>query len=528
MKNVILRLLTLNLLLIDILNAQYLNVQVNSNSTYIYGEESVMINPINSNQIVAGVIQLFSNTNLGYYYTSNGGLNWSGGPLISTLAKPISDPCVFVDTAGNFYYTGIATLTNGNAIICFKSTNGGINWTNGSLLAQLYPKLDDMPTACVDFSNSQYRNNIYVTFTLFDPVGNYDSTYVYFCRSSNGANTFSTPVRIGKISGIDTGGYGNNSTPEGPVPCTGINGEVYVCFPHNEQVYFNRSTDAGNTWLDNDIPVSQLIGGWTGQWNNGRNFSPVIACDYSNSAFRGNIYICFSDLRNANDRDIWLVKSTNGGYNWSNSVRVNNDSPGHDQKMPWICVDQVTGYIWIVFYDSRNHALNYFDAYVARSTDGGNSFQNVQVSTSSIFNNVFGEYIGISAYHNKVRPVWTSIPVAVWTALIDTFPIGIKKISIEIPNNYELFQNYPNPFNPSTTFKFDLPKESFIKLIIYDLLGREVATLINEELNPGNYEVPWSATGGAGNYSSGVYFYKLTATAGTETFSCTRKLILLQ
>ncbi len=93
------------------------------------------------------------------------------------------------------------------------------------------------------------------------------------------------------------------------------------------------------------------------------------------------------------------------------------------------------------------------------------------------------------------------------------FIIGINPITTEIPNKFSLYQNYPNPFNPVTKIKFDLPKSESVKMIIYDALGREITTLVNEKLNPGTYLVDWDAT----NYPSGVYFYQLISGSYIET-----------
>src|SRR4030095_14880450 len=82
-------------------------------------------------------------------------------------------------------------------------------------------------------------------------------------------------------------------------------------------------------------------------------------------------------------------------------------------------------------------------------------------------------------------------------------PIGIVNIHGEIPDSYNLGQNYPNPFNPVTNLTFQIPNGGFVKLIIFDVLGREVETLVNENLKPGMYKVDWDASG----YSSGIYFY---------------------
>lgn len=85
--------------------------------------------------------------------------------------------------------------------------------------------------------------------------------------------------------------------------------------------------------------------------------------------------------------------------------------------------------------------------------------------------------------------------------------VGIQQISSEIPDKYRLNQNYPNPFNPVTKIKFQIKESGFVSLNIYDILGRQVATLVNENLNPGYYEVPFIVP----QISSGIYFYKISA-----------------
>jgi hypothetical protein len=85
--------------------------------------------------------------------------------------------------------------------------------------------------------------------------------------------------------------------------------------------------------------------------------------------------------------------------------------------------------------------------------------------------------------------------------------VGSQQIASQLPKTFSLSQNYPNPFNPVTSIKFSVPKQSHVKLIVYDLLGREVATLVNEIRNPGYYEVPFDAV----NFASGVYFYRMEA-----------------
>lgn len=95
---------------------------------------------------------------------------------------------------------------------------------------------------------------------------------------------------------------------------------------------------------------------------------------------------------------------------------------------------------------------------------------------------------------------------------------GVISSISELPSGYFLGNNYPNPFNPSTTIKFGISKRLFVKLKIYNSLGLEVGNLISQSLSPGTYEVKWNA----GNFSSGIYYYKFESRDFTET----RKMIL--
>jgi len=98
--------------------------------------------------------------------------------------------------------------------------------------------------------------------------------------------------------------------------------------------------------------------------------------------------------------------------------------------------------------------------------------------------------------------------------------IGINHIGNSVPKQYLLHQNYPNPFNPVTNIKFDIPQRSNVKISVYDILGKEISVLVNEELNTGTFEVNWDAS----NFPSGVYFYKIE----TEDYSESKKMVLVK
>jgi len=98
--------------------------------------------------------------------------------------------------------------------------------------------------------------------------------------------------------------------------------------------------------------------------------------------------------------------------------------------------------------------------------------------------------------------------------LVDSVLLTSKKeLSSEVPGDFCLYQNYPNPFNPSTFISFDIPKNSHIRLVVYDALGREAAVLVNETLQAGHHEYSWNARG----FPSGVYYYRLQAAGFGET-----------
>jgi len=97
---------------------------------------------------------------------------------------------------------------------------------------------------------------------------------------------------------------------------------------------------------------------------------------------------------------------------------------------------------------------------------------------------------------------------------------GSKRPPSEVPEHFALDQNYPNPFNPSTTIRYELPHASRVSLKIYNTLGQEVATLVNETKAAGVYTVQFDA----GNLASGVYFYRLQA----RNFVETKKLVVLR
>ena len=147
-------------------------------------------------------------------------------------------------------------------------------------------------------------------------------------------------------------------------------------------------------------------------------------------------------------------------------------------------------------YLSRNNGMSWINK--NQGFDGPTSVENLLI---------VNDYIYSSTEHSTYRRLLSE-------------STGINFISSEIPSNYSLFQNYPNPFNPSTNIKYQISKNSFVILKVYDLLGREISTLVNELQKAGVYEVQFSNS----ELTSGIYFYRMQA----GNYSETKKMVYIK
>ena len=232
-----------------------------------------------------------------------------------------------------------------------------------------------------------------------------------------------------------------------------------------------------------------------------------------------------------------IFRSTNNGLNWVNIY----SSP---DELNVIAVSQ-SGIIYV----SKQRSI-------LRSTDNGSTFVDMNLNIDVNFNHFLfldnnkfvvateknGVYYFDGASCNPVnigldiKFIWSLAANEDGNVLAGTVksgiyvsngPIGINPISSEIPNQFSLSQNYPNPFNPVTKIEFAIPNGDASQTIlsVYDILGREVAVLVNEQLKPGTYEVDWDAS----SFPSGVYYYKLlTETSQRYVFTESKKMVLLK
>lgn len=160
----------------------------------------------------------------------------------------------------------------------------------------------------------------------------------------------------------------------------------------------------------------------------------------------------------------------------------------------------------------------------------------IQLATDSLFNSIVYDTSGVTRSYLQMRPwillanvkyYWkvnatnlagTGAWSAIWNFRIN--PTGIYQYSSELPKEFRLFNNFPNPFNPSTKIRFDIPKNTNVKISVYDLTGRVISQLVNDNFNAGSYEFTWNAV----NLASGVYFYRLE----TEGFTDVKRMVLVK
>ena len=487
-------------------------------------ETSIAVNPLNPKHVVAG-----ANLNF-YYFSMDGGTTWNEGTMSSVYGVH-GDPSLVFDVDGNLYYAHLSNPGMNyskwlDRIVVEKSTTGGMSWSGGVGVGLNWPRQQDKEWLAVDITDSPYRNNIYMAWTEFDKYSPTkipaDSSRMLFSRSTDGGQSWSSPIRIGEIQGdcIDS-----DTTVEGGMPAVGPNGEVYVVWTNKDGIIFDKSLDGGASF-GKDLTIRSLPVGWDYDIPglSRCNGFPVICCDLSHSPYKGTIYIVWADkIYGTDDTDIFIIESTDGGSSWSEPLRVNNDSSSRHQFFPWAVVDQATGVLYVVFYDRRNTSGNATEVYMAKSTDGGKSFSNFRISDTSftpIANVFLGDYIGVAAHNRCVYPIWTIYDgknkYAVVAPFEDTTTTSIRSDRLTPSTEVNLYQNYPNPAEDFTAIDFDLPRQAHVTITVYDATGNKIETLINEEKPAGRHTCVWNTS----QKFSGLYFYKIEALGVTFFNKC--------
>ena len=401
-------------------------------------------------------------------HTTNAGINWIiVNPFPNDTVMSMADPAITMWWVNQSYgwkinWPGTGFIDARGAVI-HKTTNGGTSWqkvvlsnTNGELGLQ------------VQFLDA--NTGWALIYILSNNTGR-------IMKSTNGGNNWSN------------------------LNATGEFGSFYF-------------VDANNGWSivsgSNSAPPYKI----TRTTNGGLNWF-VQYTDNTQGSFSK---IHMTDLNNG-----WIVgssgkilKTNNGGINWTFVTNAGLTSTSKSKTLYFLNAN--TGWI-------ANAEANWPVHKILQTTDGGNSWsQNIQSFDGSIFNIFFwdannGWYSGEQCVANCNGPD----SLMIWHGIIlrtTSGGIGVRQISTVVPSYYSLRQNYPNPFNPNTVIKFQIKDSKLVTLRIYNVLGKGIATLVNEKLAPGTYEATFDASA----YPSGVYFYRMNA----GDFSETKKMLMIK
>lgn len=398
----------------------------------------------------------------------------------------------------------------------------------------------------IDVDNS---GNVYVTgrsdvggsggqkFTTikYDPSGNQVWVYVY---NGSLSTTFdeSLVIKVEKTGNAAyvTGYCNGSSANTSDILTIKINGSGTLAWDKRYNGNQNHEDKAIGLFIDNSGQYI-FVGGYASRNPTNQDFyvvkynastgDSVSAMFYMGS---NNIEFAYSMAKDDSDNVYLGGLVYLSGFNHFQTVRFNSSlthidwakqDAGSDTTIISSIAFDSAGYIWATGYSSSTTSGRDYLTIRYKSSSGEETWRRTESSPGN-----FNDYSTSIVSPLKDNVCLTGSYVAGGTTGTNYYTVryvflrGVKPISSEVPNSYNLEQNYPNPFNPVTNIRFDISKSAFVNITIYDMLGREVAVLVNENMKPGKFVVDWDAS----NFSSGIYFYRIIA----GDFSVTKKMVL--
>lgn len=418
------------------------------------------------------------NNEIYYKQSTNNGLNWGSDVRISNNPGVSNNASIAANGLNIHVVWG--DNRDGNYEIYYKrSTDGGNVWGSETRLT------NSIGTS--DYSSMALDGTDLRIVWQDSRDGNSE---IYYKNSTNNGTSWEADVRI-------TNAAGSSETPSIALLGTAIHVAWMDSRDANREIYYKQSTDYGINW-GSDIRLTNASG--TSYW-------PSISVSGT------SVHVAWDDNRDGNN-EIYYKRSTNTGVTWGDDVRL-TDASGTSLKTN-ISVSNLL--VHVVWEDNRD---GNYEIYYKHSSDGGMIWDSDLRLTNSTGRSG-SPFIALSA--TNVHVMWEDNRDGNYEIYFKKNPTGnlvlINGIQSGIPSNFNLKQNYPNPFNPLTVISFQVPKSDFITLKIFNILGNEVTTLINENVQAGSYEVNWDAS----NHPSGIYFYAIQ----TGNFTETRKMILLK
>ena len=261
-------------------------------------------------------------------------------------------------------------------------------------------------------------------------------------------------------------------------------------------------------WINNQT-------GWavTNFWN---DVSPAVAhvLKTTNSGQNWNVIYTEIDSLSGLDLSFDAIQFLDANTGYLLKMRPYGDSQlqkSSNSGNSWVTVDSSSQRYWDMFFVNKDIGwITGYSGLIMRTINGGQNWNQQVTNVSGIIRKIF-----LTDANNGWALSGSTILHTTNGGIMN-----VKLISTKTPNEFHLLQNYPNPFNPTTTIRYDIKTKDNVELKVFDLLGREIATLVNENQTPGTYEVVFDAT----SLPSGVYFYQLKAGNFVET----RKMVLIK
>jgi hypothetical protein len=244
-------------------------------------------------------------------------------------------------------------------------------------------------------------------------------------------------------------------------------------------------------------------------------YEPYIFAGFQNYSSGGNGGVHYSTNNGAN----WTTVNYSASCMATNGVELYAGTSGGA-----VLKSTDNGYTFTPTTIFTGNAISSIVAVGTNIVAATNTVTGVYVSTNKGItwtqkNEGFTGYISIRQLTYLNGYVFAGSVITVWRRLLSNL-VGIENIGTETPSSFSLGQNYPNPFNNTSNLKFEIANFGNVKILVYDITGRLIKTLVNEELQPGSYEVSFDGSG----LNSGVYFYRLE----TKGFSVTKRMVLLK
>lgn len=316
-------------------------------------------------------------------YSVDGGAAWNTST--TTLKDVGGTPRLICDIKGNFYFFYSADPGQAGKgsegwlkqLFCQTSSDGGKTWSEPYSVTNNTSKNVYNATPAAHPKKEQ----IWLSWTQSDQFGSNaeDCKSNALISSTGSGKKWSKPIQVNTGAGncLD-----EDFTIHGSTAVINPEGKVFAIWASQGLILFDRSYD-GELWLSTDLAVTEQAGGWLQSVSGFGDLdgSPTLEIDNSTSKIHGTLFLTFADLKSGvNDLDVWLVRSVNRGDNWTNAIKINTDNSRRNQFLPRVAVDQSSGYVYVAYFDRRDHDDNKTDVYIAYSIDGGNVFRDKKMT----------------------------------------------------------------------------------------------------------------------------------------------------